>query len=121
VRNWFAGKGRHHTLSLPVFCPAWRPKLALTAHDVARIAELARLDLSPAEAEQALGQLNAVFGLIETLQAVDTTGVAPMTHAADLTLRLRADEVTEPDQRDAAQRSAPAVAEGLYLVPRVIE
>jgi aspartyl-tRNA(Asn)/glutamyl-tRNA(Gln) amidotransferase subunit C len=44
-----------------------------------------------------------------------------MTHAADLTLRLRPDEVTEPDQRDAAQRSAPAVAEGLYLVPRVIE
>lgn len=121
MKIWFGGKGPDHTLSFTVYPATRRPPLALTAQDVARIAELSRLDLSPAEAEQALGQLNAVFGLIEALQAVDTTGVAPMTHAADLTLRLRPDEVTEPDQRDAAQRSAPAVAQGLYLVPRVIE
>jgi aspartyl-tRNA(Asn)/glutamyl-tRNA(Gln) amidotransferase subunit C len=68
-----------------------------------------------------LAQLNSVLGLIETLQAVDTTHVSPMTHAADAVLRLRPDEVTEPDRRDDYQRGAPAVAHGLYLVPRVIE
>lgn len=68
-----------------------------------------------------LGQLNRVLGLIEALQSVDTQGVEPMTHAGDLVLRLRRDEVTEPDRRDDYQRGAPAVSHGLYLVPRVIE
>ena len=68
-----------------------------------------------------LGQLNAVFGLIEKLQSVDTTGVEPMTHARELPLRLREDRVTESDQRDAMQAVAPAVERGLYLVPKVIE
>lgn len=68
-----------------------------------------------------LGQLNRVLGLIEALQAVDTTGVEPMTHAGDLSLRLRPDEVTEPDRRADYQQVAPAVDHGLYLVPRVIE
>ena len=95
--------------------------LALTAADVARIAELARLELDAAEASGMLGQLNQVLGLIEDLQAVNTQGVAPMTHAGDLNLRLRADDVTEPDRRDDYQRAAPAVSHGLYLVPRVIE
>jgi aspartyl-tRNA(Asn)/glutamyl-tRNA(Gln) amidotransferase subunit C len=62
-----------------------------------------------------------VLGLIEALQAVDTTGVAPMTHIGDMSLRLRPDLVTEPDRRDDYQRGAPAVDHGLYLVPRVIE
>jgi aspartyl-tRNA(Asn)/glutamyl-tRNA(Gln) amidotransferase subunit C len=88
---------------------------------VARIADLARLELTPDEADRTLGQLNRVLELIEALQAVDTTGVAPMTHAGDLTLRLRPDEVTEPDRRDDYQLGAPAVDHGLYLVPRVIE
>jgi aspartyl-tRNA(Asn)/glutamyl-tRNA(Gln) amidotransferase subunit C len=95
--------------------------LALTAADVARIAELARLELDAAEASGMLGQLNQVLALIEDLQSVDTQGVAPMTHAGDLSLRLRADDVTEPDRRDDYQRAAPAVSHGLYLVPRVIE
>jgi aspartyl-tRNA(Asn)/glutamyl-tRNA(Gln) amidotransferase subunit C len=68
-----------------------------------------------------LHDLNRVFGLIESLQSVDVTGVEPMTHALDLSLRLRADEVTEPDRREDYQRGAPAVEGGLYLVPRVIE
>jgi aspartyl-tRNA(Asn)/glutamyl-tRNA(Gln) amidotransferase subunit C len=89
--------------------------------DVARIADLARLELTPDEAARTLERLNRVLGLIEALQAVDTTGVEPMTHAGDLVLRLRADEVTEPDRRDDYQRVAPAVEHGLYLVPRVIE
>jgi aspartyl-tRNA(Asn)/glutamyl-tRNA(Gln) amidotransferase subunit C len=89
--------------------------------DVARIADLARLELTPGEADRTLAQLNRVLELIEALQAVDTTGVQPMTHAGDLVLRLRPDEVTEPDRRDEYQRVAPAVDHGLYLVPRVIE
>ena len=68
-----------------------------------------------------LEQLNSVLGLIEAMQAVDTAGVVPMTHAGDLVLRLRPDEVTEADRRDDYQRVAPAVDHGLYLVPRVIE
>jgi aspartyl-tRNA(Asn)/glutamyl-tRNA(Gln) amidotransferase subunit C len=95
--------------------------LSLTAADVARIAELARLELSADESGHMLGQLNAMLGLIDALQAVDTTGVTPMTHAGDLSLRLRPDEVTEPDCHVDSQRNAPAVQAGLYLVPRVIE
>ena len=95
--------------------------MSLTAADVARIAELARLELTPAEADRSLVQLNRVLELIEALQAVDTTGVAPMTHAGDMVLRLRLDDVTEPDRRDDYQQAAPAVDHGLYLVPRVIE
>ena len=88
---------------------------------MARIADLARLELTPDEAGRTLDQLNRVLELIEALQAVDTTGVEPMTHAGDRVLRLRADEVTEPDRRADYQRAAPAVDHGLYLVPRVIE
>ncbi|MFO1198560.1 MAG: Asp-tRNA(Asn)/Glu-tRNA(Gln) amidotransferase subunit GatC [Burkholderiaceae bacterium] len=95
--------------------------MSLTAADVRRIAQLARLELSEADAQHTLAQLNDVFGLIEALRAVDTTGVEPMTHAQDMTLRLRADEVAEPDRRDDYQRNAPAVEQGLFLVPRVIE
>jgi aspartyl-tRNA(Asn)/glutamyl-tRNA(Gln) amidotransferase subunit C len=68
-----------------------------------------------------LDSLNQVFGMIASLQAVDTAGVEPMTHALDLALRLRPDAVSESDHRDDYQRSAPAVERGLYLVPKVIE
>jgi aspartyl-tRNA(Asn)/glutamyl-tRNA(Gln) amidotransferase subunit C len=95
--------------------------MPLTDADVARLARLARLDLSGEQAQRTLGQLNAVLGLIEQLQAVDTRGVEPMTHPTDMALRLRPDEVTEPDARERYQQGAPAVEQGLYLVPRVIE
>jgi aspartyl-tRNA(Asn)/glutamyl-tRNA(Gln) amidotransferase subunit C len=95
--------------------------LALNAQDVARIANLARLRLEPEESARMLDRLNQVFALIETLQSVDTQGVEPMTHARDLALRLRPDEVTEPDRREQYQSVAPAVERGLYLVPRVLE
>ena len=85
------------------------------------MAELARLDLPADEAARTLGPLNRVLELIEALQAVDTQGVEPMTHAGDLTLRLREDAVTETDRRSDYQAVAPAVEQGLYLVPRVIE
>lgn len=89
--------------------------------DVRRIARLARLALTDAEVDHTREQLGSVFGLIEKLAAVDTTGVEPMTHAQEMALRLRADEVTETDRRDAFQQVAPSVERGLYLVPKVIE
>lgn len=95
--------------------------MSLTPSDVQRLATLARIDLDADESSRTLDQLNQVFGLIERLQSVDTTGVEPMTHARDLALRLRDDQVTEPDRRTDYQASAPAVERGLYLVPRVIE
>ena len=95
--------------------------MSLNASDVQRLASLARLEVTAAQADRTLTQLNQVFELIEQLKAVDTSGVVPMTHATDLLLRLRDDVVTEPDRRDDYQASAPQVERGLYLVPKVIE
>lgn len=95
--------------------------MALILEEVRRIAHLARLEISDAEAVQVQEQLNGIFRLIEQMQAVDTAGVAPMAHARDVTLRLREDEVTEADQHRLFQSIAPQVEEGLYLVPKVIE
>lgn len=95
--------------------------MSLTLDQVQRIAHLARLDISAAEAQTTLDQLNNIFGLIEQMQSVDTGGVAPMAHAQDLAQRLRPDTVTEGDQRDTFQLAAPEVEAGLYLVPKVIE
>lgn len=99
--------------------------MALTSDDIARIAHLARLELHDAERARMLGQINGFFDIVERMQAVDTTGVVPLAHPADVvssvTLRLREDAVSEPDAREANQRSAPAVERGLFLVPKVIE
>ncbi|MGF6596224.1 aspartyl-tRNA(Asn)/glutamyl-tRNA(Gln) amidotransferase subunit C [Paraburkholderia sp. GAS448] len=99
--------------------------MALTLTDVKRIAHLARLELPDADAEHTLAQLNDFFGLVEQMQAIDTTGIAPLAHPIeqieDVALRLRDDAVTETVRREEFQRPAPAVQEGLYLVPKVIE
>ncbi|MCC7099443.1 MAG: Asp-tRNA(Asn)/Glu-tRNA(Gln) amidotransferase subunit GatC [Rubrivivax sp.] len=99
--------------------------MALTPQDVGRIAQLARLELSAAEAATMLQQLNGFFGIVERMRAVDTTGVEPLyTPLAALhpvPLRLREDVVSEHDERAANQRNAPAVQDGLFLVPKVIE
>ena len=99
--------------------------MALTLTDVKRIAHLARLELADAEAEHTLAQLNEIFGLVEQMQAVDTQGIEPLAHPIEqienVALRLREDLVSETVQRDAYQRVAPAVQDGLYLVPKVIE
>ena len=95
--------------------------MALTPEDVERIALLARLEVSAGEVNEVLGQLSGIFGLIERMQAVDTAGVEPMSHPQDLILRLRPDAVSEPDLRARYQSVAPAVEDGLYLVPKVIE
>jgi len=99
--------------------------MSLTSSDIARIASLARLQLAPVESERMLGQINGFFDLVEQMRAVDTMGVEPLAHpvatVADVTLRLAEDVVTEPNNREANQRSAPAVENGLFLVPKVIE
>jgi aspartyl-tRNA(Asn)/glutamyl-tRNA(Gln) amidotransferase subunit C len=95
--------------------------MSLTLDQVQRIALLARIEISPLEAETTRGQLNHIFELIEAMQAVDTKGVEPMSHAQDLALRLREDAATEENRRAAYQAVAPETEAGLYLVPKVIE
>lgn len=95
--------------------------MSLSPQDVEKVARLARLAMTPAEIETARVQLNGIFGLIAEMQAVDTSGVEPMSHSQELTQRLREDVVTEPNQREAFQAIAPQVERGLYLVPQVIE
>jgi len=95
--------------------------MSLSLQEVKRVAWLARLEISEAEAEAAQGHLNGIFKLIEQMQSVDTEGVAPMAHAQDVVQRLREDEVTESDQHALYQSIAPQVEHALYLVPKVIE
>jgi aspartyl-tRNA(Asn)/glutamyl-tRNA(Gln) amidotransferase subunit C len=95
--------------------------MPLSLNEVQRIAELARIGISDAEARAVQVQLNDIFELIGQMQKVDTEGIAPMTHAQGLALRLRQDEVTEGDQSEQFQSVAPQVEAGLYLVPKVIE
>ena len=99
--------------------------MALTLEDVSRIAHLARLELQPAEKAAMLKQLNDFFGHVAQMGAVDTSGVeplyTPLSALHEVQLRLREDTVTETDQRELNQQSAPAVEDGLFLVPKVIE
>jgi aspartyl-tRNA(Asn)/glutamyl-tRNA(Gln) amidotransferase subunit C len=95
--------------------------MSLNSADIKRIAHLARIEVNDAEADATLTKLTGILGLIEQMQAVDTTGIEPMSHSQDVTQRLRNDVVTETNQRELYQSIAPAVEEGLYLVPKVIE
>ncbi|MBL8445495.1 MAG: Asp-tRNA(Asn)/Glu-tRNA(Gln) amidotransferase subunit GatC [Zoogloeaceae bacterium] len=95
--------------------------MSLTLEQVRRIADLARLEMPDAEAEATRVKLNGIFSLIEQMQAVDTSGVEPMSHPQELSQRLREDRVSESDRRDDYQRIAPQTESGLYLVPKVIE
>lgn len=95
--------------------------MSLSTQDVEKVARLARLAMTGTEIETARAQLSGIFDLIAEMQAVDTTGVEPMSHSQDLSQRLREDVVTETNQREAFQAIAPQVEAGLYLVPKVIE
>ena len=95
--------------------------MSLNSADIKRIAHLARIEISDLEADATLTKLTGILGLIEQMQAVDTTGIVPMSHSQDVTQRLRDDIVTETNQRELFQSIAPAVEDGLYLVPKVIE
>lgn len=99
--------------------------MSLTSSDIGRIANLARLELSGEQSERMLTQLNGFFDIVEQMNAVDTTGVEPLAHPTavidHVSLRLRPDVASEPDQREANQQNAPVVERGLFLVPKVIE
>ncbi len=99
--------------------------MTLTVSDIHRIARLARLELSDNETSRYSDQLNAFFEVVEAMRSVDTTGIEPLAHPTavlqDVALRLQEDRVTEPNLREINQRSAPAVEQGLFLVPKVIE
>ena len=95
--------------------------MSLTPDDVRRLARLARIDMAAEETGAVLEGLNRVLGLVDEIRRVDTNGVEPMSHAVDVSQRLRPDEAKEPDRRQAYQGVAPAVQDGLYLVPKVIE
>jgi aspartyl-tRNA(Asn)/glutamyl-tRNA(Gln) amidotransferase subunit C len=95
--------------------------MSLSLADVEKVARLARLAMSDDELKAAQSQLNNIFGLIAEMQAVDTKGIAPMSHAQDVAQRLREDKITETNQRAAFQAIAPQIENGLYLVPQVIE
>ena len=111
--------------------------MSLSPQDIQRLAQLSRLQFDAPAADRLLGQLNGFFEIVEQMRAIDTTGVVPMAHPVDamqgltlaigdtdehgMTLRLREDRVSETNNREANQRSAPAVDRGLFLVPKVIE
>jgi aspartyl-tRNA(Asn)/glutamyl-tRNA(Gln) amidotransferase subunit C len=99
--------------------------MSLSSQDIARIANLARLELSADESARLLVQTNDFFAIVEKMRAVDTTGITPLAHPLDtiqaMSLRLRDDIASEPNDREANQQTAPAVENGLFLVPKVIE
>lgn len=95
--------------------------MALERSDVEKIAHLARIGLNEADIPQTTATLNNILSLIDAMQAVDTAGIEPLAHPLEATQRLRADVVTESNHREAYQAIAPAVENGLYLVPKVIE
>ena len=95
--------------------------MTISIADVHRIAHLARIEIDTVQAEEVRAKLDLIFGMINELNAVDTAGVVPMAHAQDVALPLREDKVTETDRHALYQTVAPAVEDGLYLVPKVIE
>ena len=95
--------------------------MSLTKEQVQHIATLARLKLADDEFDDVVDKLSRIVDFVDQLQAAATDDVVPMAHPLDMSQRLRADEVTESDQRDELQKNAPAVQDGYYLVPRVIE
>jgi aspartyl-tRNA(Asn)/glutamyl-tRNA(Gln) amidotransferase subunit C len=99
--------------------------MSLNSQDIARLANLARLELSPDESARLLAQTNDFFTIVEKMRAVDTAGIEPLAHPLDaiqtMSLRLRDDVASEPNNRAANQQTAPAVENGLFLVPKVIE
>ena len=95
--------------------------MSLSDDQIRRLARLARIALEPGETREVADRLNRILALVDEIQAVDTAGIEPMSHALDVIQRLRPDEVTEPDRREDYQSVAPAVEDGLYLVPKVIE
>ena len=95
--------------------------MAIDKSQVKAVAHLARLTINESDVEATTGTISQILELVDKMQAIDTSDVEPMAHPMDATQRLRADQVTESNQREQLQSCAPATEEGLFLVPRVIE
>ena len=95
--------------------------MALDKTEIEKIAHLARLHIGESETEEVATRIIDILALIDQMQSVDTDAVEPLAHPLDLVQRLRADEITEDNQRDRLQKLAPASEDGLYLVPKVLE
>jgi aspartyl-tRNA(Asn)/glutamyl-tRNA(Gln) amidotransferase subunit C len=95
--------------------------MAIDRNEIARIAHLARLQVSDQMASRTAEELTRILDFVGRMNAVDTSGVTPMAHPLEAVQRLRGDQITEEDRRDEFQACAPAVEDGLYLVPRVVE
>ncbi len=95
--------------------------MAIEQDEIEKIAELARIRIEDGQKGEVTQRITEILGLVDQLQAADTNGVEPLANPLDATQRLRDDEVTETNRREAFQAIAPAVEDGLYLVPKVIE
>ncbi|MFK7863235.1 MAG: Asp-tRNA(Asn)/Glu-tRNA(Gln) amidotransferase subunit GatC [Pseudohongiellaceae bacterium] len=95
--------------------------MALDKAEVEKIAHLARLHISEADSEEVASRITDILALIDDMQSIDTDSVEPLAHPLDMVQRLRADAVTETDNREQLQKLAPDSQDGLYLVPKVIE
>jgi aspartyl-tRNA(Asn)/glutamyl-tRNA(Gln) amidotransferase subunit C len=95
--------------------------MSLNKQTVETIAHLARLKIEAGEIEKYQSELSSILDLVQQMEACDTAGVEPMTHPFDATMRLRADVISESNQRDKFQALAPSTEDGLYLVPKVID
>ncbi len=95
--------------------------MAFDRSEVEKVAQLARLHISDADADEVASRITDILALIDQMQSVDTESVEPLAHPLDMTQRMRADQVTEENQREQLQTLAPQSEQGLYLVPKVIE
>ena len=95
--------------------------MSVEQSDIEKIARLARIRVAEQDVQEVAGRINDILAMVDTMQAVDTSGVEPMANPLDASQRLRADKVTEANQREAFQAIAPLSEEGLYLVPKVID
>jgi len=95
--------------------------MSIDHDEVAKIAQLARLNIEPAQMDQYAENLSSILDLVDQLQAADTDGIEPLANPLDATQRLRPDQVTEANQREHFQKNAPSAEQGLFLVPKVIE
>lgn len=95
--------------------------MSVELSDIEKIATLARIRVDQQQASEVMGRINNILAMVDTMQHVDTANIEPMANPLDANQRLRADTVTESNQRAAFQAIAPQTEAGLYLVPKVIE
>jgi len=95
--------------------------MALDKAEIEKIAHLAQLNISEFETQEVTTRIADILALIDQMQSVDTDAIEALAHPLDLVQRLRADKITEENQRDKLQQLAPASEDGLYLVPKVLD